>query len=129
MESASATGSISSPNYPSNYDNFGHCIWLIEAPTGHAISLNISHLALEQSGDGSCLDYLQVMIYVHKKTVPLLLANITSMHSSRMRITAGCPYLGGLPSETWGLSSKGQVYLTHGIVGRQIPCEQNGRHV
>ena len=76
LGSSSAPGSISSPNYPSNYDNFGHCIWLIEAPTGHAISLNISHLALEKSGDGSCLDYLQVMIKVHKTSTV-----VTSRHT------------------------------------------------
>ena len=56
------SGVISSPNYPSNYYNFGHCIWLIQAPSGHVVSLNISHLSLEQSGDGSCIDYVWVRL-------------------------------------------------------------------
>lgn len=60
-------GVISSPGYPKEYTKLMNCIWFIEAPTGHGVSLYIDPV----SGDGgdsgyinitTCNDYLEVSI-------------------------------------------------------------------
>ena len=52
------SGTIASPNYPSNYDRNTQCIWLLEAQSGYAVSLTVNGV----SGDPSCTDYLEVSV-------------------------------------------------------------------
>ena len=56
-------GSLSSPQYPDNYSNADHCIWLIEARDGDVIELIIQGLQLERNDEGECVDFLEVRVH------------------------------------------------------------------
>jgi hypothetical protein len=52
-------GSLQSPNYPNFYPDRKDCIWIISAPTGRQIKLNVTDFSLE--GGSHCLyDYLEI---------------------------------------------------------------------
>ncbi|KAM4618121.1 embryonic protein UVS.2-like [Discoglossus pictus] len=55
----SPTGVFSSPNYPSPYPSSMDCTWIITAPTGYLVSLNITDFYVEQQRTCS-YDYLLV---------------------------------------------------------------------
>ncbi|XP_063800297.1 embryonic protein UVS.2-like isoform X2 [Pseudophryne corroboree] len=52
-------GSLSSPNYPSNYPPSMDCTWVITAPSGFMVSLNMTDFSLEVQR-GCTYDYLLV---------------------------------------------------------------------
>ncbi|XP_060075561.1 cubilin-like [Ylistrum balloti] len=56
------SGSITSPNYPTNYPSNSHCVWDIEAPTGHYITFTITNFNLEYSYncDTDDVDFLEI---------------------------------------------------------------------
>lgn len=52
-----SSGTIMSPNYPSNYPDESNCIWFIEAPKNYSLVLNIT---AGISGESNCDDFLRV---------------------------------------------------------------------
>ena len=48
------SGRVTSPNYPSNYDNYLDCNWLVHAEDGHPVSIDLNVDGVESN------DYLQV---------------------------------------------------------------------
>lgn len=55
--SSSSSGTISSPNYPSNYGALNKCVWRITAPNYYSIWLEIPEFLAEAKG---CPDVLEV---------------------------------------------------------------------
>ena len=53
-------GTVTSPNYPSNYDANTDCTTLILAPEGISIHLNVTSIILQDSYEGSCSDSLTI---------------------------------------------------------------------
>ncbi|XP_021357124.1 cubilin-like [Mizuhopecten yessoensis] len=53
---------IMSPNYPSNYPSNSHCVWDIEAPTGHYLTFTFVNIDLEYSYNctGDNRDFLEI---------------------------------------------------------------------
>ncbi|XP_046577740.1 cubilin-like [Haliotis rubra] len=50
LSASSATWkTLTSPGYPSNYDNNENCLWQIRAPNGYGIKVEILYLSLESS--------------------------------------------------------------------------------
>ena len=56
------TFTLTPPGYPGSYYNLTHCIWLIEAPTGYAVQINVGEFRTHRGGDSGCADYLEVRI-------------------------------------------------------------------
>lgn len=52
-------GEITTPGYPANYSNNALCIWLIVAPLGHSIHLEL-FLQTGSSNLTGCTDILEV---------------------------------------------------------------------
>ena len=51
--------------YPGNYDNYAHCVWLIEVPIGYCVKLTVGELrTVHAVRTGGCLDYLEVCVQV-----------------------------------------------------------------
>ena len=48
-----------SPGYPGNYPNTIACTWILVAPPGYSVMVEITHFNLE-----SCCDYLKVVYIV-----------------------------------------------------------------
>ncbi|ELT88985.1 hypothetical protein CAPTEDRAFT_219935 [Capitella teleta] len=57
---ADETGVISSPNYPANYPDYAHCIWLIVAPKRYAVKITFVDGMHGESSSGGCSDYLEI---------------------------------------------------------------------
>ena len=58
-----ASGVLSSPNYPQNYPSYTDCVWKLIAPRGHFISLRfLSDLHLESGGDSCKFDFLDIFL-------------------------------------------------------------------
>uniref|UniRef100_A0A1I8IHF6 CUB domain-containing protein n=1 Tax=Macrostomum lignano TaxID=282301 RepID=A0A1I8IHF6_9PLAT len=75
---------LTSPNYPSNYDRNQRCIWLFAAKNGTGFRINVTSVSLEGTGNNStgCRDYLQItdgssvateLAYLCQVSSPLLL--------------------------------------------------------
>ena len=47
----SSYGTISSPNYPKNYNNFDSVCWIIRRPVGHIVSLTFSYFRTKEYFD------------------------------------------------------------------------------
>ncbi|XP_075044351.1 embryonic protein UVS.2-like isoform X2 [Mixophyes fleayi] len=67
----STMGNISSPNYPSNYPPSTDCAWVITAPTGFVVSLNMTDFDVEYTTRNCAYDYLLVF-NGPKTTSPLI---------------------------------------------------------
>lgn len=57
---SSQTGTLTSPNYPSQYGNRNKCVWLIRAPNDHNVQLVVTGVAGEADSGGGCADFLEV---------------------------------------------------------------------
>ncbi|KAL3882290.1 hypothetical protein ACJMK2_028652, partial [Sinanodonta woodiana] len=51
---------VTSPNYPLNYDNAKRCTWVVKGPTGTKLRLNFESLNIKTAADGSCEDLLEI---------------------------------------------------------------------
>ncbi|XP_077864846.1 cubilin-like [Saccoglossus kowalevskii] len=51
VESSTFPGTLTSPNYPSEYAHNSHCIWKLNQEEGRQIRLTFHHFSLEQSRD------------------------------------------------------------------------------
>ena len=63
--SAVGAGTLTSPNYPSKYTDRDHAVWLLEAPSGQAVRLDIAPVSGQGGEQGyvnitGCKDYLEV---------------------------------------------------------------------
>ncbi|KAL3836256.1 hypothetical protein ACJMK2_021695 [Sinanodonta woodiana] len=56
-------GVITSPNYPSNYDNNADCIWTVSGPTGHYLTFTFTTFNLEAAVNCTSADYLEIRDY------------------------------------------------------------------
>ena len=54
-----ANGSITSPNFPANYDNNLDCEWTIHGPTGHFLTLTFETFQLQRA-NCSTHDYVEI---------------------------------------------------------------------
>jgi cubilin len=58
-----ANGTLTSPNYPSPYDNDTDCEWFVDGPTGHYLQFSFADLRLESlDGDSNCTssDFVEI---------------------------------------------------------------------
>ncbi|CAL8142101.1 unnamed protein product [Orchesella dallaii] len=54
-------GVVKSPRYPDSYPNHKTCVWVITAPTGRQIELNVTDFDMEDASSGGCrFDYLEI---------------------------------------------------------------------
>lgn len=54
------SGFIESPNYPDHYPNMAHCIWQLEAPTDHVITMTVTAVRGEADYTEQCIDYVEI---------------------------------------------------------------------
>ncbi|PAA66515.1 hypothetical protein BOX15_Mlig005434g1 [Macrostomum lignano] len=82
---------LTSPNYPSNYDRNQRCIWLFAAKNGTGFRINVTSVSLEGTGNNStgCSDYLQI---TDGSSVATELAYLCQV-SSPLLLTANSVYL------------------------------------
>ena len=57
-----ANGSITSPNFPANYDSNMDCEWAIHGPTGHFLTITFETFEL-QLPNCSTHDYVEIRDY------------------------------------------------------------------
>ena len=53
-------GSVTSPNFPNNYDANLDCFWVIQGPVGHYLTINITQMQLQSSSYCSA-DFLEII--------------------------------------------------------------------
>ena len=56
----SPTGTLTSSNYPNEYTSNQNCSWIIEAPRGSVVKLNINDAILESMDQNECMDFLEI---------------------------------------------------------------------
>lgn len=66
--SNSATGEISSPNYPNPYPNRADCQWHIQSISGHAVQLLFLEFDLENRSDDMMLYIVAYCSYISNLT-------------------------------------------------------------
>ncbi|XP_053408750.1 cubilin-like isoform X2 [Mercenaria mercenaria] len=54
------SGTITSPNYPGNYDNNAECIWIIQGPEGHFLTFTFTAFTLQYSSNCSFNDFVEI---------------------------------------------------------------------
>ncbi|KAI0208437.1 hypothetical protein LSAT2_006894 [Lamellibrachia satsuma] len=54
------SGYIESPNYPDHYPNMAHCIWQLQAPTDHVITMTVTAVRGEADYTEQCIDYVEI---------------------------------------------------------------------
>ena len=53
-------GNFSSPNHPSNYNNYHDCTWLISVSQGYYVKLEFLHFSLEHGYSYCPYDYVEI---------------------------------------------------------------------
>ncbi|XP_061169172.1 blastula protease 10-like [Saccostrea echinata] len=51
---------ITSPNYPNNYDTGVDCVWLIKAPSNEHVQLTIDFMDIADNGFDACYHWLEI---------------------------------------------------------------------
>ncbi|XP_040184665.1 embryonic protein UVS.2-like [Rana temporaria] len=64
------TGTFSTPNYPSNYPNYMDCTWVVTAPIGYQVSVNVTDFSVEYR---STCTYDYMLVFDGPKTTSPLM--------------------------------------------------------
>lgn len=73
-----ASGRISSPNYPSNYDANLDCEWTVQGPVGHYLKLSWTTVNMQYS-ENCTADYLEIRDYNSTGVLWVATSNVCSM--------------------------------------------------